>query len=287
MKIAIVDLTPKNYPIKVFSDVAKNLFFFLKKKNKKIIFSNKIIKKNCLNIVLGTIFLKKRTKFFFINRKNKLPKNTILYNLESFFHKNLWYNKSLKYFYNNYNVVDYSNNNAKKITNLGINIKGYFPIFFNIIKKKKIKKEIDILFVGSLNKRRKKILYKLKKKGLNVYASDNIKSPTQLKRLIIKSKIFLNIHYFGPREIEQVRINPNLSTDCIILSEKSLYKSENIFFSKFIKLCKYSNLVDEALNILKNQRKLSNLKMNIYNNVKQNNEKFLDQIYRYILDCIS
>jgi len=287
MKIAIVDLTPKDYPIKVFSDVAKNLFLFLKKKNKNIFFSNKIIKKNCLNIVLGTIFLKKRTNFFFFTRINKLPKNTILYNLESYFHKDLWYKKSLKFFYKNYTVVDYSKDNAKKLTNLEINIKENFPIFFNIIEEKKIKKEIDILFIGSINKRRKKILDILKAKGLNVYASDNVKSPQQLKKLILKSKIFLNIHYFGLREIEQVRINPNICTNCIILSEKSLYKSENIFFSKFIKLCKYGELVDEAQNIINNKKNFFKIKKNIYNNVNQNNEKALNKIYKFILNHIS
>ena len=41
MKIAIVDLTPKNYPIKVFSDVAKTYFFFKEKKQK-----NHILKQN-------------------------------------------------------------------------------------------------------------------------------------------------------------------------------------------------------------------------------------------------
>ena len=63
-----------------------------------------------------------------------------------------------------------------------------------------------------------------------MYVSTNVNTPQRLKKLIERSKIFLNIHYNGPRELEQARISPNISNNCVILSEKSLYNDENIFF---------------------------------------------------------
>lgn len=259
MKIAIVDLTPKDYKIKIFADIAKNLFIFLKKNGLKVILTKKIIYKNCLNIILGTTFLKYRNNFFFISLKNKIPKNTILYNLESYFHKSLWFGKSLKYFYNNYKVVDYSYNNAKNLSKLGIKPKGILPVILNCNKKNRMRKDIDILFVGSLSKRRKKIIKSLKDRGVKMYVSTNVSTPQRLKKLIERSKIFLNIHYNGPRELEQARISPNISNNCVILSEKSLYNDENIFFQRGIVLEKYSELVKKALYLLKNKKKLTQI----------------------------
>jgi hypothetical protein len=258
MNIAIVDLTPKEYPLKIFKELAKNLCEFLNNSGYNAFTSNKIIYKNYKNIILGTTFLRLRKNFLFFSIKNSLPKNTILYNFESYFHKRLWFNKTIKYFYKNYEVWDYSFHNAKNLEKLGIKIRRVLPVIFPYKKNSYLtKKNIDILFVGSLSNRRKKIINQLRNYGLNVFASENIGSPEKLRKLVARSKIFLNIHYYGLRELEQARICPYIESGTIILSEKSLYNDENKLFSKAIVLEDYSNIVKKAVNLLKSDSDLN------------------------------
>jgi hypothetical protein len=257
MNIAVVDLTPKEYHLKIFEELAKNLCKSLNKSGYNAIISNKIIYKNYKNIILGTTFLKLRKNFLFFTLKNTLPKNTILYNFESYFHNRLWFNKTIKFFYKNYEVWDYSYNNAKNLKKLGIKVKKVLPVIFPYKKKYKLKKKnIDVLFVGSLSKRRKKIINQIRNYGLNVFASENIRSPKELEKLVLKSKLFLNVHYYGLRELEQARICPYISSGTVILSEKSLYKDENKLFSKAIILEKYSGIAKKAANLLKSNSNL-------------------------------
>ena len=77
-----------------------------------------------------------------------------------------------------------------------------------------------------------------------------------MDKLVLKSKIFLNIHYYGLRELEQARICPYLSSGTVILSETSLYKDENKFFSKAIILEKYSDIAKKAEQLLKSKSDL-------------------------------
>jgi len=280
MNIAVVDLTPKEYSLKIFKELAKNLCETLNNFGYNAIISNKVIYKNYKNIILGTTFLKLRKNFLFFSLKNKLPKNTILYNFESYFHNRLWFNKTIKYFYKNYEVWDYSHHNAKNLEKLGIKVNNVLPVIFSHKKKFNLKKKnIDVLFVGSLSNRRKKIINQLRNYGLNVFASENIGSPKELEKLIIRSKIFLNIHYYGLRELEQPRICPYISSGTVILSEKSLYKDENKLFSKAIVLEKYSNIVKKALKLLKNKYKLELLsKKAFFFSNKKRSENLLKNI---------
>jgi hypothetical protein len=280
MNIAVVDLTPKEYSLKIFKELAKNLCESLNNSGYNAIISNKVIYKNYKNIILGTTFLKLRKNILFFSIKNKLPKNTILYNFESYFHNRLWFNKTIKYFYKNYEVWDYSYHNAKNLEKLGIKVNNVLPVIFPHKKKSNLKKDIDVLFVGSLSNRRKKIINQLRNYGLNVFASENIGSPKELEKLIIRSKIFLNIHYYGLRELEQPRICPYISSGTVILSEKSLYNDENKLFSKAIVLEKYSDIAKKALNLLKNKYNLELLSKKAFSfSKKRRSEVLLKNIF--------
>jgi len=281
MNIAVVDLTPKGYHLKLFEELAKNLCKSLNNSGYNAIISNKVIYKNYKNIILGTTFLKLRKNFLFFSLKNSLPKNTILYNFESYFHNRLWFNKTIKFFYKNYEVWDYSYHNAKNLEKLGIKVNKVLPVIFPYKKKSMSKKKnIDILFVGSLSKRRIKIINQLRNYGLNVYASENIGSPKKLDKLVSKSKIFLNIHYYGLRELEQARICPYISSGTVILSENSLYNDENKLFSKVIVLEKYSDLAKKAANLLKSKSDLNFLsKKSIIFAKKKTTEVLLKNIF--------
>ena len=85
------------------------------------------------------------------------------------------------------------------------------------------KKDIDILFYGSLNEHRIKLLNHLKKKYkvyevLDIYSKD----AQRLDELILRNKILLNIHYYYECAMqEQARMVRWLGAPCRIISEKS------------------------------------------------------------------
>lgn len=85
---------------------------------------------------------------------------------------------------------------------------------------KPVKKDIDILFYGTMNEHRKKILNELKKKYkvviLNSYDGNVIDN------YIMRSKILLNLHYYYESSMqEQARMIRWIGAPCRIVSEKS------------------------------------------------------------------
>ena len=99
-----------------------------------------------------------------------------------------------------------------------------------IVKKNYNEKDIDILFFGSINKRREKILNSLKRKyKLAIYKKYSNNSNTELCNLIERSKIVLNIMYYDNNIIfDYYRNSFILSTRTLLITEKSSSKDYNI-----------------------------------------------------------
>ena len=88
---------------------------------------------------------------------------------------------------------------------------------------KPVAKDIDILFYGSMNEHRAKILNELKKKyKVVVFSYQNNQNWNNLDSYILRSKILLNIHFYYESSMqEQARIIRWIGAPCRIVSEKS------------------------------------------------------------------
>ncbi|MGN0967563.1 MAG: hypothetical protein ACI4OP_08325 [Candidatus Coprovivens sp.] len=85
---------------------------------------------------------------------------------------------------------------------------------------KPVAKDIDILFYGSMNEHRAKILNELKKK-YKVVVLQNAWG-TILDNYIMRSKILLNLHFYYESSMqEQARMIRWIGSTCRIVSEKS------------------------------------------------------------------
>jgi len=105
-------------------------------------------------------------------------------------------------------------------------------------KFKPVNKDIDILFYGSMNEHRSKVLDELKKR-YNVVIL-NTWDDKVLDSNIIRSKILLNIHYYYESYMqEQARMIRWIGAPCRIISEKS-YKNylnvEELTYEELLKL---------------------------------------------------
>jgi len=109
--------------------------------------------------------------------------------------------------YSEGNLFEYENKNISIVT-AGIDI------------QPKRTKDIDVLFYGALNERRKQAL-----KGINCKVVDNLLGAA-MQSVIARSKTVLNIHYYKPNVFEIFRANECLSHHCNFVSEHSLHSTE-------------------------------------------------------------
>ena len=85
-----------------------------------------------------------------------------------------------------------------------------------------VEKDIDILFYGSTNEHRTKLLDVLKKKYNVVHFREGNAHWNDLDQYILRSKILLNIHYYYECAMqEQARMIRWIGSPCRIISEKS------------------------------------------------------------------
>lgn len=190
---------------------------------------------------------------FLLSNINRLPpKRYIIYQLEQHTNNQIsrHYQKILPYlsrlYHSAYKVFDYNQQNINvlyeqlKIRPHLLPIpfscqRNYFTLFENTPK------EYDIIFIGLINERRKKILQYLKTfftigipQG-TIYGNDLI-------QYVCKGKILLNIHYYDNAILERPRLNEMIPIGIPIVSEKpnpkdldivSLYKN-NVHFIDII-----------------------------------------------------
>ena len=191
------------------------------------------------------------------NYLDQFPKNYIIYQLEQ---TNILVidddgNKKEKLFSNRYiltlmnakQVWDYSLSNIKylkkhyKLTNL-YHLPIYYTPYLDTMKYHMDERPIDILFYGSINSRREKILKELEKKyKVGIYVNNLWDKDRD--DMIKKSKIVVNIHYYDNAILELHRISYLLSNKCLVISEIGRDSND---LDRIAILVHYSNLIKEC-----------------------------------------
>tara|TARA_B100000035_G_scaffold314193_1_gene329792 strand:- start:12135 stop:14495 length:2361 start_codon:yes stop_codon:yes gene_type:complete len=138
-------------------------------------------------------------------------------------------------------------------------------------------KNITILFIGTLNERRTKILDALKKYNLsnnlnyNIVIVSNVFN-NELVQLIKKSKIIINLHYFYNAILELFRIHDILSYNCKILSEIPGNYEELELIEKYSKVISFFPVINDDLsNINKMYESINENLKNKINYIERNN----------------
>jgi len=223
-------------------------------------------------------------EYFFIifpHTLNLFPsqKKYIIYQLEQY-KQSPWINDQYKermldslitFDYSLENFRNFNENIQSKIYYLPIPIKNNFNIILSDFS------EYDLLIFGSENERRNKIIRHLSKKYnilfiKNLYGND-------LYKIIQKSKIILNIHFYLNAILETCRINETLYNNKLIISEepdKEDWLNRNIYKNNIV-------FVEEIKDNLSNINKLEQLidfylDKNNYSNFMKNNENFIKKL---------
>lgn len=166
---------------------------------------------NGMAVMLGT---------HLISAKNpiSLPQDAIIYNTEQL--SSGWMNDYYVDLMRRHTVWDYSRENVKKLTALGIDAHfcgvGYAPELERIPK---VEEDLDVVFYGSMNKRRAVILEKLIDAGINLYIIPFGTYGAERDAILARAKIVLNIHYYDDAPLEIVRCSYLLANGKYFLTE--------------------------------------------------------------------
>jgi hypothetical protein len=182
----------------------------------------------------------------------KPPGKSILYNLEQITPGSDWLTQDYLRLLKRHEVWDYSQYNIEQLEKLGIRNISRCPIGFSesLCRIRPAQdKDIDVLFYGSVNQRRLKILEQLAATGLRVETLFGVYGK-QRDAVIARSKIVLNVHFYPAKIFEIVRISYLLANRVCVVSENSPSDSALESVQEGIIQAPYDGLADKCREVI-------------------------------------
>lgn len=197
------------------------------------------------------------------------PKNTIVLNTEQIYQDSTNWNDNIFKWAEHFTVWDYSDKNIEKFHQLGITKTKHFKIGF----QKELSRispypdqEVDVLFYGCINDRRKLILDNLVKSGLNIKILFGIYGDER-DQWIRKSKVVLNHHFYNSQIFEIVRVFYLLTNSIAVVAEVNESTSIGEIYKPSICATPYSSLVDSCINLVRDQKARNITKKNAFDTI--------------------
>jgi hypothetical protein len=191
----------------------------------------------------------------------------IPYQLEQLDSGNPWYTDNVrKILEHAYDVWDFSDINIAFLKELGIDAKYLPPGYHDSLEiiEHAEKRDIDVLFYGSINQRRKELLEKLSSR-CSVKVLQGVFGEER-DELIGRSRIVLNMHYYPTRILESVRISFLLNNRCFIITEDSddmPYKSVDLVAAR------YRKLIDTCISYIRQPDEMERIRTENYEQFKR------------------
>jgi glycosyltransferase involved in cell wall biosynthesis len=234
---------------------------------------------NKLNFIIGWHLLGERVK--------SLPTNSIIYNLEQLNNSsNDILADILVYLSNHLDIWDYNNKNIDFLLKKGIK---RIPRMMRVGTSRSMHRiakaesqDIDVLFYGSLNERRKKVLDKLTEMGLNVIKLWDVYGEKR-DSYIARSKVVLNMHFYETNIFEIVRVSYLMANSKAVVAECSDTTEIDAALLGGIKAVKYDNLAQACYELVHNE----NARARLEENAKKTIDAFRqeDAIFDAMLPC--
>jgi hypothetical protein len=148
-----------------------------------------------------------------------LPTDLIIFNLEQIYLGSPWLEPHYVALLKQYPVWDYSRQNIAALAGIGVTAAlcgvGYMPALTRIAPAQK---DIDVLFIGSENARRFKVLSEIGASGVTLVAVFDFYGEKR-DALIARAKIVLNMHFYDAKVFEIVRVSYLLANRACVVSE--------------------------------------------------------------------
>lgn len=186
-----------------------------------------------------------------------LPSDAILYNFEQVSPESGWIDDSYLELLRRYEVWDYSRKNVLALAALGVTNVRLCPVGFMkqmaylryAFPTEEIDRDVDVLFYGSLNPRRQRIIDGLRDRGARVrtlfgtYGHDR-------DAWIMRSKIVLNVHFYDAKIPEMIRLSHLLANRRFVVSERGDDPELEAPLEHGIAFAAYDEIVDRCMEYL-------------------------------------
>lgn len=248
MRISIVVISPPGYQhAAAFAEVAETLYHGLRELGHQVTTRVNGFDMHALNIVLGPQLLS-------FSGLTPAP-DSILYNLEQISLSSTWMRPAMLEVFKGRVIWDYDAHNALRFRDFNLEVDaivplGYAPQMTRIPHG--ADRDIDVLFFGSLNPRRRRILNDMRALGLRVEALFGSYGEHR-DALIARAKIVLNVHFYEAKILEMVRISYLLANGCTVLSERSMDKAQDDELAGGVEFADYNGLARRAVELVRDQ----------------------------------
>ena len=187
-----------------------------------------------------------------------LSPGAILYNLEQA--GSPWFDEQTLGYFRTHPAWDYSERNARNLAEMGVPKPLVVPIGWapELERIPPAREDIDVLFYGSLNERRERVLDQLRKAGARVEAVFGVYG-AQRDALIARSKMVLNLHYFESRVFEIVRVSYLLANGRAVVSERGAAPEEEAPFAEAVAFADYDGVARACLGLLERAQERARL----------------------------
>ena len=245
MKFAVTIVSPPSYPHSAaFLEVAQTIHWGLQKLGFDSILTTEGKLTGRQHIVLGCNLLPAHAI--------PLSETAILYNLEQIYDDSPWLTNGQLDYFKKYRVWDYNPSNVAAFQKFGVAVEHVLPIGYaqELSRITPVaQRDIDVLFIGAINDRRREILGQIYSRGLKLMVGTNVYGPKR-DELIARAKIILNTHLYEAKIFEIVRISYLLANRCTVLSEFSSDPHTDAEFAAGVAFARYEDLATHASRLL-------------------------------------
>jgi hypothetical protein len=187
-----------------------------------------------------------------------LKENTIIFNTEQLAEDSVWMNDAYKSIILNNYVWDYSQSNLKLIPHEN---KSLFSFYYEPNLKRipdPLIKEWDLIFYGSINERRKKILEELNNRGIKLKTIFGVYGQER-DELISRSRAVINLHFYDAQLLQQIRIFYPLINKIPVISENYPHSSAPDIYRECIFTPGDKRFTDYVVRLMKSDQGLEGM----------------------------
>lgn len=152
----------------------------------------------------------------------RLAPGAVLFNLEQIVQGALWLTADYLERLRRHRVWDYSGRNVAALAQMGVREASHVPLGHAAALERiaRAEEDIDVLFYGIYNERRLSILRRLAARAWKVHCVNGVYGQER-DALIARSRIVLNLHFYGESRLEVARCFYLLVNGRFLLSEES------------------------------------------------------------------
>jgi hypothetical protein len=209
------------------------------------VFYREVPDQPCRQIVFGAHLLDERALA-------ALPADAIIYNSEQIQADSPWLGGPYRSALQSRQIWDYSAENVRRAAELGIGILRHVPLGYvpELARIAPAQEQVDVLFYGSMNPRRRSALSAMEAAGLKVLSLFGAYGEER-DRAIAQAKIVLNMHFYEAKVFEIVRVSYLLTNAKAVVAECGPHTAIEPDLREAIRGVPYEGLVEACLELVR------------------------------------